>query len=204
MARLKLYLEELRGYVDMIVPVSDEAFSLIEPYVSLRKVKKGDKIVEAGRRPSYVFCVRRGIFRSYVEESGIDRTRWFGVEGDFFTSTYSLSTGLPSCSTIEAIVKGEVWEIDIARIREVINDNCEWSHWLMKMLLDGLGSWEKRDLMMCAGDSYTRFKNFYTLKSMDILSQVPLHHIASYLHVTPQTISQCRRRFAADLREGKL
>lgn len=204
MAGQRRYISELRNHIDSIMRVSDEAFGLIEPAVSLRKVAKGELIVEQDKRPSCVCCIRRGIFRSFVEEDGIDRTRWFGIEGDFITSTFSLGTGMPANSSIEAIVKGEVWELDFSQAKEIINENPEWTKWMMTMLLLGLGSWEKRDRMMCASDAYTRFKSFYTLKAMEVLSQIPLQHIASYLHVTPQTVSHCRRRLVEDIKAGKI
>lgn len=66
------------------------------------------------------------------------------------------------------------------------------------MLIDGLESWEKRDRQMLSGDAYTRFKNFYTLKPIDVLGQIPLQHVASYLRITPQTLSVFRRRLISE------
>lgn len=196
------YLDELRKHIDTIRPVSDEAFALIAPHVELRATSRGENIVEQDKPCRHAYCIRSGTFRSYIEEDAQERTRWFAIEGDIFTSTYAMSSGAASQSSIESITKGEVWQVGMEHVLAAVQENAEWAFWLSKMLLDGLGSWEMRDRQMLSGDSYTRFRNFYTLKPREILDRIPLQHVASYLSITPQTLSVLRRRLINESRQS--
>lgn len=191
-----IYFDELKAYINAIMPLPDEQVERLRPHVEFFKAGKGEMLQRQDKRCEYVYCLRQGICRNFVEHLGNDRTRWFAIEGDFFASTYALSTGQPSQSSIEAVTKCELWRVPADEVMKIINSSDEWSRWLMRMLLEGLGVWEKRDRQMISGDAYTRFKSFYAFKPMEVLSQIPLQHVASYLGITPQTLSVCRRRYA--------
>lgn len=189
---------ELKKHIATNLPISEEAIDLIKPYVSFRTVRKGELLYEEGKACKNVYCIKSGIFRNFITYDGNTKTRWFAIEGDFFTSSYSLSTGSCAQTSVEAVMKGEIWEVSLSYVNSIVRQNEEWNRWLLKMLIDGLGSWELRDRILVSGDSYERFKKFYTIKPMNILNQIPLQHVASYLGITPQTLSLFRKRLAKE------
>lgn len=197
-----LYLAELKNHVNAVSPLSDDAFAMIMPYVEYLNVGKEERLYEQEKRCKYIYCIRQGIFRNFIEHDGSDRTRWFAVAGDFITSAYAWSTGQPSASSVEAVTKGEVWRIKLSVMTRVIKDSEEWVRWFAKMLIEGIGIWEDRDRHMISGDAYKRFKNFYVFKSEEIFTQIPLRHVASYLRIAPQTLSVLRRRLIEEMKHG--
>ena len=188
------YFIELKDYVNAVSRLSEEAFEMVTPYIEYMNVSKEERLYEQEKRCKYIYCIRKGIFRNFIEHDGSDRTRWFAVAGDFITSAYAWSTGKTSASSVEAVTKGEVWRIKMSVMTRVIKESEEWVRWFAKMLIEGVGIWEDRDRHMISGDAYTRFKNFYVFKSEEIFTQIPLRHVASYLRITPQTLSVLRRR----------
>lgn len=188
-------LKTLYCHVNAIMPMKLECFDMIAPHIELIDVNKNDLLWKQDKKCEYVYCVREGMFRCFFLEDGEDYTRWFSTMGDFFTSSYAMSTGQPAKSSVEALLKGSVWRMPVKKAIEILDNSDDWSKWLMKMLLNGFGSWESRDRALISKDAYSRFSKFYSFIPYELLAQIPLQYIASYLKMTPQTLCSCRRRY---------
>lgn len=187
--------EELIKYINLNHKIDEIKLNELKPFISYRNLKKGEKLYEEGKLCKSVFCVKSGIIRNYMSYDDKTRTRWFATEGDFFTSMYSFTSGNPSPSTAEAVIKSEIWEIPISKAKELFEKDNEWARWLMKMLSEGIGIWEYRDKILLSDDSYDRFKKIIDIIPLQIMQKIPLQHIASYLGFTPQTLSLFRKRW---------
>lgn len=189
---------ELHELLRESFPISDEAIARMEPFVSLRKVAIRENIITQGEVAENVFLVKSGAFRNYSYHDNEETTRWFGIEGDVFTSMFSYSRGEPAMSTVVALLDSEVYEAPIDAVKKMIVEDREWAVWAAQYCLDGLYQLERRYTFLGWGDAYTRYRNLMKYKTFRLLNSVPLQVVASYLNVTPQTISRIRRRLASE------
>ena len=79
-------------------------------------------------------------------------------------------------------------------IHRLINGNPEWALWTARYLIDGLYQIERRFVFLGQGDAYTKYQNLQQYRTFEVLNQIPLQQIASYLNITPQTLSRIRLR----------
>ncbi len=195
------YLSDLKKIILDTAPISAQELNRMfaESEITYLEVKKGELIQEEDKFCNSVFIVRKGIFRNFVYDNGRDNTRWFAIDGDIFTSPLSWSRGY-SASNVEAVTKAQIWTIPVFEVKQLLDSSQEWRNWALKMLIDGMGILENRDRWFISNDAYTRFKNFFTYRPYEIVNQIPLCHLASYLRITQQTLCRCRRRLAKEMR----
>lgn len=189
------FFDELKTLLRNISPLSDEAIEQIAPYIELRSVSKGTILYKAHEMCANVYMVKSGILRNFMEDKDHEITRWFAVEGDVFTSMLSFEEGEPSLSSVEAVTKSEVWEMNIRQVKEILGKSQEWRDWLLKMLVAGIAVTERRDYRFISTDAYTRFTNLANYRTPEFMNQVPLSVLASYLRITPRTLTRCRNRY---------
>lgn len=189
-------LMELKTLLTGIYPIGDEAIAEMQRHISVRRLTAGELLIRQGQPTEYVYLVREGAFRNYCTSDGRESTRWFAIEGDIFTSMFSFSKGEPAMSSVVALIDSYVYCAPIGVVKRMIEENKEWAVWTAQYCLDGLYQLERRYTFLGSGDAYTRYKNLMKYKTFQLLNNVPLQVIATYLNVAPQTISRIRRRIA--------
>ena len=155
-------------------------------------VKKGQKIVNFGERPEKVTFLLKGIFRGYILNSeGKEITECFGFQpGDVAVSCCGLDQPSPIC--IQALTDCQVLCLPVSECVEIIQTNLEmmaiYSRFLQKALQT---HWEIKNAMYQyqALERYQWFLRNYP----NLDEQVNSRYIASFLSITPVTLSRLRR-----------
>lgn len=184
---------ELREIFDIVRPISDEAYEQIENLTTLRKVKAHEYIIEEGKLSREIFFVKSGIFRNFALNDDKEHTRWFAEEGDIICSMFSFVMKQRAIATVEALTDAELYVASSQDMRELIENSFEWSKWISRYLIEGLYAYERRYTFLGTGDALTRYENLLRMRQRSMLDKIPLQHIASYLNITPQTLSKIRR-----------
>ena len=83
-------------------------------------------------------------------------------------------------------------------MESVFRKSNDLANWGRIVAFEEIYALERRYTYVGTGDAYSRFKSFIEMRSMDVIRQIPLKYIASYLGITPQTLSRMRRRFARE------
>lgn len=180
-----------------VAPMSDEGLSLLEDLLIPESVPAGTMIIKEGVTSRYLYFINSGCLRNFaLEEDGHEQTRWFATDGDLVASMYSFAAGEPAIASVEALTDVELHKVRIHDIKQLIVDNHEWAVWACRYLADGLYVLERRYTFLGHGDAMTRYLNLQKMRTFEILNKIPLQYIASYLGITPQTLSRIRRRLA--------
>lgn len=179
-----------------VCPVSDQALALVEPLLRPVEAKAGELVIEQGVVSRDIFFVRSGVLRNFALSDGSEHTRWFAGEGDLIASMFSFVHGEPAMSSVEAVTPVSLLALPAEQARVILASNSEWALWAAQYMIEGFYILERRYTYMGTGDAYTRYINLIGNRSADVLRHVKLQHIASYLNITPQTLSRVRRRVA--------
>lgn len=195
------YVNELKEIIHNTAPITDKAVDemLLNVDINFTQLKRGTIIQEDNAYSKNIIIIKHGILRNYVYDEGKELTRWFAIKGDIVTSLLSWEKGR-AASYIQASTKSDVWMVPVAQAKKIIEKSQEWRDWLLKMLIVGFGVVESRDKLLISSDAYTRFKNFYIARPSDIINQIPLGSLASYLRITQQTLCRFRRRLFKELK----
>jgi CRP-like cAMP-binding protein len=145
------------------------------------KVTKGQILQHSGELNTKIFVVKSGLLRSYsIDIKGKEHIFMFAPEN--WTIADSISPELPCELFIEAI------EDSILTIRDkklVIEANSQ-------SLINRITVLQKRVIMLMSSSAIERYEHFIETYA-DIVQRVPQKMIASYLGVTPETLSAAKK-----------
>ncbi|WP_437919889.1 Crp/Fnr family transcriptional regulator [Sphingobacterium sp. LRF_L2] len=186
-------MEQLISYIEQFGSLTAYDKELLQQSFSRVSLKKGDYFVEAGRVCSTLGFIQEGIFRScYYDRQGNDFTRYFIYEGRFVGDINGFLDKVNSLEYIEAITDGEVWVLTREKFNTVQSHIPGWYGIFSKINSYVLENKLKMASNMLSQDGQTRYENFLT-HYPGLCNRIPQSILASYLGVTPSSLSRIRR-----------
>lgn len=164
----------------------------------LRKVKKGEVLVESGRKSNEAYYVVKGCLRSYLtDDKGKEHIYQFAPEDWIISDLEFQKTRGNAFLTIDAIEDSEVRVIKIESfVLDVINDqNRETVETALTKFQNRIYSLQKRVIQLLAYPAEARYEEFIKTYP-NLVNRIPLKMISSYLGITPESLSRVRKEMA--------
>ncbi|MDA3901302.1 MAG: Crp/Fnr family transcriptional regulator [Spirochaetes bacterium] len=166
----------------------------LRSHTRIRSVSRTGYYLRAGEISDKFAYVATGLFRYYFCDcEGKDYTAWFADENSFIPSFASVSTGTESRFTIEALEDSQVAEFPIKILNELENLSESARLLSRNFLLQALLEKEKRESSLVLDNAIIRYQDFQDRFS-HLEKRLKLHHIASYLGISPVSLSRIRRK----------
>lgn len=161
------------------------------------RVGRNKLILDAGSVCRHFYYVERGTVRLFYNKNGKELTEHIGCDGSVVTCIESLFKERPSYLTIEAIEPTRLYALPLAEFRQLCESSYAFCRLYMSILEESLIiSQQKADTLHneIAKERYLR-----TLRdNPDIVRRAPLRIVASYLQMTPETLSRVRAQMNAE------
>jgi CRP-like cAMP-binding protein len=184
---------ELRDYLRRRAPISDAEFAAMEPAFTPCTLEAGDVLQRAGDPARWGAFVARGCLRSYViDADGDEHVVQFAPEEWWLADIASLTSGAPSAYFIDAIEASEVLLIAPRDHQRLIEQIPGYGAAFRGGLQASAVAKDRRivdTLTRTAEERYEEFRRMYP----SIVRRVPQKMLASYLGMTPETLSRIRR-----------
>ncbi len=170
-----------------------EEEKLITKHLELNNYSTRDTFLKTGERNDQLGLITSGVFRYYFyDENGSEITAHFMDVNEFVGNVacffeYSISAG-----TIEALTDCEVIQISKSNWDICKNEIKDWEVIFQKIINNVLikkTNFQRSLLNNTATESYLKFLNYYP----ELSNKVPLQHVASYLGMTPFSLSRVRK-----------
>ena len=175
-----------------------EALSISSKTVLLEEGKVADKIYLIRKGCLRLFFYNEGkdiTFQFFFEGDfvGKDITFQFFFEGDFVASFDSLYKGTPSLFSLESIEPSEVLFIKKGDFYRKIESNPSLRMLYEEKIIERFSFYQHLFLSRIKNTPQQRYEEL--LKEYpNIIQRVPQHYIASYLGITPVSLSRIRNR----------
>lgn len=186
----------LKKHIDSRVHLTEEEFNISTKYFVSKKLKKHKFLLNEGDVCRYIGFVNSGCLREYsIDSKGTEHIIQFAVEDWWVSDLNSFLTGLPANYNIDTLQDSEVLLIEKSA-REELLDNCPKMERFFRLLIEANHvATQQRitdSLSTSAEERYLKFIKTYP----KLLEQVPQSHIASYLGITPQSLSRIRKELS--------
>ena len=178
------------------VLLSGEEKELIKNYLTVKKIRKRQYLLQDGDVCKSVAFVEKGALRLYhVSEDGTEHIVQFALEGQFITDLYSFLTNEPSVYNIDAIEDSELVLITKSASDELRKLSSKYQEYIFQVTSEAYIQLEKRLTSISSLTLEERYKDL-TANYPDIIQRLPQHMIASYMGLTPETLSRVRKRIS--------
>ena len=187
-------LRKLRSSINNFLPINNEEWELLAPHVYERHLSKRDCFANEGKVAKEIGFVVEGTMRHYYTKDGEERTTYFYFENHFVASYISCINQQPSHLTIEALTACKLLVFPYAILKELYQKSHTWERFgrlIAEYLAIGL---EERMTGLLLLSPEERYYELLKSNKAKIIERIPQHYIASYLGITPVSLSRIRNR----------
>lgn len=150
-------------------------------------------LLEEGKISKTIFIIEKGCLRTWVNNNGTDITTQFFFEGQSVSSIESFRTHQPSLYSIESIEPCVVQTVSQKHFQLALEESPTLKKEMEEHLFKRFIEVQKYLLSHLRDTPQQRYQEL--LKSHpEIIIRVPQHYIASYLGITPVSLSRIRNR----------
>lgn len=185
-------LDELKNILRELAGIPDKDLSVLDDLCSIKRYKKKELLLRSGHIATYAVYIVEGAFREYyTDKNGREFNKAFCFKGDFTGSYYDLHLRQPSSATIEALADSTVILINYKKFQQLVQSDTFWlrvSYTLIHHLVMRKCEKEMQLLTLTAAERYALLQKRYP----ELEQLVPSYHIASYLGITPISLSRIR------------
>ncbi len=176
---------------------SEEEQTIIKGYLTTKKIRRKQYLLQEGDVCKTLAFVEKGALKEYtVDEKGAEHILQFALEGWIISDLYSFMTGEPATYNIEAIEDSEVVLITKSAQEEIFKKVPKYESYSRMQITGAYLAMQKRVNSLISLSLEERYLYFTSLYPT-IVQRVPQHMIASYLGLTPETVSRIRKKLAA-------
>ncbi|MBM4782680.1 MAG: Crp/Fnr family transcriptional regulator [Archangiaceae bacterium] len=161
---------------------------------TLVSVKRGQLLLREGEVAEHAFLVRTGALRSFTTPNAHDVTFQFFLEGSLVSSFESFRTRTPSRFSVEAIEDTEVVRLSRPVVTKALADAGTSALW-SEALARRLETYMRRVESLITESALERYQRLRR-ESPELVARVHQHYLASYLGITPVSLSRLRRKLA--------
>jgi len=168
--------------------------AIIKTYLTPKKLRKKQYLLQEGDVCKVIAFVEKGALREYsIGENGAEHIIQFALEGWTISDLYSFLTGEPATYNIDALEDSELVLISKAAQEELLKKVPKYETYTRLQLTGAYLAMQKRITSIISLSLEERYADF-TAVYPNIIQRVPQHMIASYMGLTPETLSRVRRK----------
>jgi CRP-like cAMP-binding protein len=188
-----LFLEKLTEKVNF----SPEELDIIRDHITPKKLRKKQYLLQEGDVCKFIAFVEKGAMRSYtVDEKGTEHIIQFAIEGWIISDLYSFLTEEPATYNIDALEGSELVLINKSAHEKLLKLMWNYETYIRLELTSAYVAMQRRITSIISSPLNERYAAFNALYP-EIVQRVPQHMVASYMGLTPETLSRIRRRISS-------
>lgn len=188
----------LLKYLARFTTLNEEEQQAIVEDILVQEYKKGTMLLRQGDVPSKCYFVLKGCVRQYsINEAGKEVTSNFYTEEQAITIFNSHKQDKSSEYTFTCLEDSVLVVGDLAIEEDMYNKYGQLESMTRKMIEEKFGQVQDEYAAFIASTPEERFKSLL-LKQPHLIDRVPQHQLASYLGITPESLSRIKKRVHAD------
>lgn len=152
-------------------------------------LERGDFLVRSGDIERKVYLIVSGAVHVFYVSEHEELSIRFGYAGSIMTSLPSFFTGQPTDFYIQAIRRTEIRAISKAVFLEKIDQEIDFKNLYITLLEQLVEQQMEREVDILTSSAIERL-NRVLKRSPRLFQEIPAKYIASYLRMTPETLSR--------------
>lgn len=171
--------------------MTHDELDLLEGILKPMKFKKGETILKTGETCRNIYYIDRGLIRQYYYKNDKEVTEHLGEDHTIFMCIESLFKEEPSQIQVDALETSVIYALPKTELERVALHSVNIQLMYRKILEESLIISQVHADLVRFETAQNRYKRMCKLMPQVVL-RAPLVYIASYLQMTPETLSRVR------------
>lgn len=184
-------MQEFIDYLQDKLQLSALQTEMLKTRIVAQHFKKGVIRINSAEFEGQLFYIRQGCCRSFYLKDGKDITFSFALEGDLLVSIRSKATQKDYPEIIEFLEDTEAFSLKLPPVNKAGKNFPQITRFALNILYRYNIFLEERIINLQCKTAKERYE-WLLSKHPKLLQRAPLGHIASFLGITPETLSRIR------------
>jgi CRP-like cAMP-binding protein len=168
-----------------------KVINLLNNLITIKSCAKGSLLIKKGQRCNHIFIIEKGFARIFSTTKGKEITTLFARENDIITSTHALFTQGTAPENIELLEESVLLKIDYYDLVKQCSSQPDLFNFYRLSMERYYLLLEERTLSLQFDSALERYQKLLSRHPF-ILQRASLGQIASYLGMSPVTLSRMR------------
>lgn len=189
----------LYKYMSRWTSLTEEDQQAIVDEIHIQEFKKGTVLLKQGDVPTKCYFILKGCVREYSIEDGRETTSNFFTEEQAIAIFNHHKPDKSSDYTFTCVEDSVMVVGDLNTEQDMYNKHPQLETMTRRMIEESFSKVQEEFSAFIASSPEKRFKTLL-LKRPSLIDRVPQHQLASYLGMTPESLSRIKKRIQQDLR----
>jgi CRP-like cAMP-binding protein len=188
--------ELIRKNIAKHIQLTDEEFNYFTSLIKTKRLRKKQFLLEEGEICNNECFVNSGCLRLYyLDDKGQEHIVQFAVMDWWIGDQFSFLTGQPSRYFIDALLESEVLLIEKTKLEELYIKIPKFERFFRIAFQSAFVAMQQRILSKLSDPAEKNYLDFVH-RYPEIEQAVPQHQVASYLGISPESLSRIRRQLS--------
>ena len=187
-------ISNLINHISRFVELSEQDGLVLNKYFKPSYLKKKDILLKQGEACKSIYFVSSGCLRMYfVNEKALEQITQFALDNWWISDYFSFTDNNPSDYYIQSIEKSEVLAIEKADFECLLKELPKLERYFRIIMQKALAASQLRIKYLYELSKEELYIHFST-SFPEFVQRVPQYMIASYLGLTPEYVSELRKK----------
>ncbi len=184
------FINHIRKYVDL----DDDSIAYLIQHITPLKLRRKEFLLKEGQICQSIYFVEKGCLRMYfIDNKANEQITQFALEHWWMADHFSFMDSNPSAYFIQTVEKSEVLAINALSFQAILHELPQMERYFRIVMQRALAASQLR-LKYMYKMSKEEFYLHFSTSFPEFLQRVPQYMIASYLGLTPQYVSELRKK----------
>jgi CRP-like cAMP-binding protein len=188
-------MDQIRSYFEKTIKMSDSDWNVFSSKLKRSEHKKRTTLLAVGEVENHLNFIETGSIRMFIPKEENDLTFAFCFRGQFMSAYDSFISRAPSNYETETITDTVLWSITFDDLQEIYKDT-DCGQIIGRKTAENLFLLKvKREQSLLNESAEERYLKLF-IEQPQLIKEIPLKFLASYIGITPQALSRIRKRIS--------
>jgi CRP-like cAMP-binding protein len=186
-------MDRLIENIKLYASLNEQEIQLLRNAVDKKVYNKNEIIFAEGSVSDEIYFVTKGCVRLFYNVDGTDKTAFFYTEGQFICAGESYTFNIPASENYQAVEQTEIFVFTKSKIDVLLKEVSKFEIIARIATENELITCQKVIASFVTKSAEERYIDLLNTQG-ELFQRVPQQYIASFLGVSPETLSRIKAR----------